>query len=89
VAAGELERHPRVGQKVLDGLEAPDRLAELVPVLGVGRAHGDHAVGQADQQGCGPGGGAVRQQSHRRLGRYAVGQERVGGQGPLHRREIA
>ena len=46
---GELERDPGVGQVVLDGLEAADRLAELVALLGVGGGHGDHAVGQADR----------------------------------------
>jgi hypothetical protein len=72
-----------------DRLEAPDGLAELVAFLGVGRAQVEHALGQADEQRGGPGGGAVRQQPHRGFGRHAVGEEGVRGQGPVHRGEIA
>ena len=86
---GELERHPRVGQEVLDGLEAADRLAELVALLGVRRRQGEHAVGQADEQRRAPGGGPVRQQRHGGLRRHAVGQQRVRRQGPVHGGEIA
>ena len=40
---GELHPHQRVGEVVLHGLEGPDGLAELRPLVGVLRGHGDRA----------------------------------------------
>ena len=48
---GELDGQQRVGEMVLDRLEAPDRHTELLALLHVLGGHREHAVGQPDELG--------------------------------------
>jgi hypothetical protein len=56
---GELDFRRHVGQVVLDGLEAADRLAELLALRDVVDRQVEHALGQTNQLSCGIDGPAI------------------------------
>src|SRR5439155_587860 len=67
--AERVEVGPHVDTAVRDGLEAADRLAELVAGPGVVHRHGEGPLGRAGHVGEGGDGAAVERARERRPGR--------------------